>query len=534
MNHNNNSHFTLTDQLSAKNQDDAPPPEIDLLPNSHTNSALPSKKSKFFKLGFNSMALMVMFGTTALAAASIEILSSMADNVKIQEIIKTIQSPDSITFNSVEAQHIKTMIQDATEKGYFSQLPVMFIQKVKSEGNNYANVNHAIKPVAGSDCAITITLNSKGHIENDHFSPLSEMQENTLKQLGISFTQEHEKSLLNEYVSLHEASHCEFNTIEQPILIDNDAALQKEINFYYKDGASDDFIENKLVHTGPYRLLNEIFADSYSLIQMIKKYEGSDAMLNFAYKVQAKRFIDTVQIEGAYGIADSHNSGYAIDRLMQPHILKEIANTSDPKALRQIALRAANYGLNQILDENFESVMSFRSLEYAINQKVTFFSDYPRYAALQSRTQNSLVTSVATAVNEGVKVGDIKTTDKAEASEHYLKMFIKSPDYQKSYASYERYVTAYVNRETHQHAGSISNYHINPEIRIQNNRAKRFLAVTKNFSYHMEALGQLDTKIIFSPPAVSSPQVSNTSLLNKIAQNRKIKTPEPGLKSLSM
>lgn len=204
-------------------------------------------------------------------------------------------------------------------------------------------------------CDVNITYSQDGRSAflgyTDEMAKLSSPQ--TEAQLKLN----------REVVLLHEMSHCEFAKIHNPLLVDGNAQLQEQVNYFFKYNASFNSDErgsaSSMIST-----LNENFADTYAIIQMIKIHGLTPDMTQLIHSMGAQRAERTLT-QGEDDVVEAHATQNAIKEILEPATLTKIQATNDPEALKHIALEIANHSVGKMystyhdITQNTHSLSSF-------------------------------------------------------------------------------------------------------------------------------------------------------------------------------
>lgn len=193
--------------------------------------------------------------------------------------------------------------------------------------------NHSY-PTIGGECEVTVTFSQDGR------APFLGFTEDLYKMTAPQTQSQQE--LLREAVELHEASHCEFNHFANPILVHDNPELEKKMNYYFSYGFS-----NGSGVSGIKTTLNETFADTYALIQMMKIH-GDNTDMQWLFKSMASQREEMTLKNGRKDNLESHSSQFAIEELMRPDIKEIINQTDSPEQLKQLALEISNHSVQKL------------------------------------------------------------------------------------------------------------------------------------------------------------------------------------------
>lgn len=163
------------------------------------------------------------------------------------------------------------------------------------------------------------------------------------------FQNERQKEMARQFVALHEQSHCEFGTINHPVLLKNaNKELISKSNYLLKDME----VMNIDWGNGGQQLnyigtLNESYSDVSAMILMIKEYGVSDSDLRFVLKAIEVQRNDNYLQKGA----EEHDTHIAIKKLFEKDNLEKIANLNDRKSFQQFALEISNDGVQNLMTQ---------------------------------------------------------------------------------------------------------------------------------------------------------------------------------------
>lgn len=273
-------------------------------------------------------------------------------------------------------------------------------------GNNYEKIqdlgettNNSITRDSG-ECDVNITYSQDGR--SAFLGYTDEMQKLSSPQT------EAQLKLNREMVLLHEMSHCEFAKIHNPLLVDGNPQLQKKINYFlkYNDGSrnSEAGKASSLVTT-----LNENFADTYAVIQMIKIHGMTPDMTRMVHSMAAQRQEKTL-LQGEVDFVEAHATENAMKDILQPSTLEKIQNTQNPDNLKQIALEIANHSVGKLYATYFDIAsqnLTLNSFENGVQSIVLerIAQPYLHTQKAQTSTQHpydTINTSFAVKVSDAV------------------------------------------------------------------------------------------------------------------------------------
>jgi hypothetical protein len=157
--------------------------------------------------------------------------------------------------------------------------------------------------------------------------------------------------LNREMVLLHEMSHCEFAKMHNPLLVDGNPQLQEKMNYFFKYSSSSD--DNTGTASSMMSTLNENFADTYAVVQMIKIHGLTPDMTRMIHSMGAQRQEKTLT-QGEKDNVEAHATQNAMREVLEPSTLAKIQGTNDPEALKHIALEIANHSVGKLYSTYFD------------------------------------------------------------------------------------------------------------------------------------------------------------------------------------
>lgn len=199
-------------------------------------------------------------------------------------------------------------------------------EKINLTENNATLVNNV--------CKVALSFDDQGNVP-----ALTEGEE----ILSVTqFKNENQKKIAQQFIALHEQFHCEFTTIENPIIIPNESdSFNKKINYLLKDQMSAAFFKKvSYIDT-----LNENFADTSAALALVKQYGANDPDLNYVLKAL------TTQRHDAYFASDydTHASHFSLEAALSQDNLEKLKNANDNSTFKELSLNIANYGVQQIM-----------------------------------------------------------------------------------------------------------------------------------------------------------------------------------------
>lgn len=255
--------------------------------------------------------------------------------------------------------HIEHNIETSFDAGLLTKDIHLHVKKVDVDHKDYTvltKANNSMVSRADGTCDVHIGLSHDGHVLSlgHHKDVIDLASPQNLQQIKYN----------NEFIGLHESSHCEFKTILEPILVKGNTEVQKQINYFYKYSSSPD------TNLDIYHAIGENFADVYSAIQMIKKHGINDDLLHVIKAKQFERH-DLALFAGSKDSVRSHHTSFSLGEVLQPEMLKQIQATDNVDALKDLALSIANHGVHKAMNTNENGIHQAMNLENIITGTIT-------------------------------------------------------------------------------------------------------------------------------------------------------------------
>jgi hypothetical protein len=242
-------------------------------------------------------------------------------------------------FNTFK-QNISHNIEQAHAASLLTTPIHLHIKKINVDSSHYdfsvEAANNMIQRADGS-CDVNIGLSKDGHVvsvgEHENVKALARPQ--NLQQINYN----------NEFITLHESSHCEYQTISEPILVKNNPEIQKNVNYFYKHGF------NSFQSLDLYNAVSENFADTYAAIQMIKMHGTNPDLLRVLKAKEFERH-DLALVAESKDSVRSHYTSFSLSKVLDETTLLKIKNIDNPIELKQLALEIANSGVQKMIMTN--------------------------------------------------------------------------------------------------------------------------------------------------------------------------------------
>ncbi len=234
-------------------------------------------------------------------------------------------------------------VQTLQQKNIVPKIEVNFI--IKPEVTR--SIAHAKNSFHEENCTVNIELNSDmetGYIgTKENREALKDITNpSNLKQ----------QQLRTEFITYHEMAHCRLVEIKNPYKSE-DKNAENILNQYYQHGLPSLYSsDSKKFDNSLYDNLQENFADTFSFIQLIKKYGGDTDLLVLIQKIQIERSDLSNTLNKDSLIA--HNTEFSIKELLKEENIKQILSIDNEQELENIALNIANKGMWQAIKTHGE------------------------------------------------------------------------------------------------------------------------------------------------------------------------------------
>lgn len=282
------------------------------------------KNIKFLVMGA------LMTGMVSMAQAhnhtiSEDVIKSSINNIVKKQFDKGLFTEKSdITVKLVEPKKVMVMQEDKT---------------VKEKEEYDLSENHSVR--IGQYCKVNLSFDKLG---NTPYLGHDDQLMNLTK-----FQNERQKEMARQFVALHEQSHCEFGSINNPVTLKNASEeVVAKSNYFLKDME----VMNVDWGNGGGQLnyvgtLNESYADVSAMMLMIKEYGLNDSDLRFVLKAVEVQRHDNYLQKGA----EEHDTHIAIKKLFEKENVEKIANLNDLKSFQEFALEIANDGVQNLMTQ---------------------------------------------------------------------------------------------------------------------------------------------------------------------------------------
>lgn len=265
------------------------------------------------------------------------------------------QAPSTSSTSSIDVKtQIKESINQALDKqiaiGTLTKKPHINISLIPSlktirvanividknielpQNNAVINNNHN-----NNDCTINLVFDDEGNIPH-----LDEAAQSLHK---LQLKNKNQIMLAQQFVALHESFHCEFRSINEPIVVQGkDRDFNKKINYLLKDEVTHALL-NKIAYID---LLNENFADVAATLAMIKQYGVDNQDVNDVINtIILLRHIDYIRDE-----VDIHFSHFSMQDAFSKNTFSELSNinpNSFNSDFKNLALKISNNGTFKVI-----------------------------------------------------------------------------------------------------------------------------------------------------------------------------------------
>lgn len=261
---------------------------------------------------------------------------------------------------------IEQTLQLHLSNGYLQYQPVVSVALIPSlktsllnannTGVNTANNDHAnmesFASLQNEQCKVQIILDDEGNVpylvRNELFEKIS------------SLKNDQQKKMAREFLALHESFHCEFRTIDNPVITDKGDSFNKDISYLLKESITSPML-NKISYMD---LLNENFADVAASLALVSQY-GKDNT-DLAYVLQAVQVIR--HSEYFMTNIDTHFSHFSmketlsnqtiekfladsklVDHNKEDKVAKQALQKQNNNVIKQLSLEISNRGVGQLL-----------------------------------------------------------------------------------------------------------------------------------------------------------------------------------------
>lgn len=178
--------------------------------------------------------------------------------------------------------------------------------------------------------------------------------------------------LYNEMVVRHEIAHCRFADYAAPLNLSADKKLNSFLNEVVRDSAP-------VTGESATQMINESFADSLAMIQMMVKYGVDDPAVNSLFnKVHSNRESTALKVESSgMSSMDQHDAHHGVKLLLTQEYKDKIRQIApgDAKAMESLALDVGNkaviYKLSHLSEEDNSKVFNMANLKKSASDNVS-------------------------------------------------------------------------------------------------------------------------------------------------------------------
>lgn len=265
---------------------------------------------------------------------------------------------DSYKINKTSIkENIENIIKNQLEEGFFTEHSKFSINFENSKNKKSDIQNTSLR--LGDICTIQLSFDNKGNI------PYLGKDEELMKITKLQ--NEKQREIARIFVALHEQSHCEFSTIENPVKVKGmNEILVKRLNYYLKDmEVVGIFNDNVNIELSYINTLNESYSDVYAIALLIKEHGIENTDLQYVIKTVEVQRKDRY-IQNSSGDYNTHSS---IEILLKPENIKKINSLSNAKEFQDFVLKIANEGVQKLMSEKREIIdksFSYKNFNFSV------------------------------------------------------------------------------------------------------------------------------------------------------------------------
>lgn len=287
--------------------------------------------------------LMIIAGTTLITSLNVgNVLAQSQDN------LTSFSSQEQTVVN-----HINNLIDQQYKNNTLSHKMKVNIKELKDK---YADNDNSLD-IKNGECELNVAFT------RDDKTVKLVQEEETLKITSLK--NEVQKQFAQDFITLHEAAHCEFETIKNPVQdFSKDSKFNEQLNHSLRDfwNTLSQNSENNYIHYNSYNtFLNETYADVNAVVGLIKSNSKQGELqsgkvssdLNYVINsIITQREVNFITRVAENKIADSHYSSEALKELMKPENLKKIEALNDNEDIKKFVLELSNKGTQKALASN--------------------------------------------------------------------------------------------------------------------------------------------------------------------------------------
>lgn len=244
----------------------------------------------------------------------------------------------------------------------------MFTDRV----NKIIDTDIKIRPAGGDQYRADNVCQVNVYIEKDG---VSLRLTNTADIIELTKIQNDEQLTMNQkFLLAHESGHCEFSTIQNPIII---PGKTEEVNNKLSHVLRDQIHDNTLNNISYMSLLNENYADISAAYALIKEYGQNNKNLDYILN----SFI--IQRQDNYFVTplDTHFTHFSLHEALKQENIDKMLNIQNSEDMRKFILTIANKGVLQVAADNptiEKEIFNKENFSYGIVQSMTniIFSNY--------------------------------------------------------------------------------------------------------------------------------------------------------------
>lgn len=343
---------------------------------------------------------------------------------------------DHVTEDVIKSS-ITNIVKKQFDKGLFSEKSDISIKLVEPTKVTITEKDNTVIEKEEYDLSenhsIRLSQHCKVNLSFDKFGNTPYLGHDDQLMNVTKFQNERQKDMARQFVALHEQSHCEFGSINNPVLLKNASKdIVARSNYLLKDmevmnvdwghGGS------QLNYVGT---VNESYADVSAMMLMIKEYGINDSDLKFVLKAVEVQRNDNYLQKGA----EEHDTHIAIKKLFEKENLEKVEHLNDIHSFQQLALEIANDGVQNLLTQRKDfTEKTFTQENFAFSVMVNLV----RLTKKEILTNEEKENFTTTIWKEGVESGITYEIAKEILKEVDLKKYnfdLKNPSHEKMNAS---------------------------------------------------------------------------------------------------
>lgn len=329
---------------------------------------------------FNQLLQVGLITTSLALSLSISAKSAQdTPGIAAKEAALAVSTQASTSAFDQQFSESTQLLRELGQKGYLISNVNFRLQNFKSSFKGRyreAAPNEATANPTQGTCSFVRTLTEQG--QDVYLGETDEVKAITTPR------NEEEKKLARDFLTLHEAAHCDIALYHQVIVLPDNPQLAQNAQFYFR------YLKTFQGKMSFYDLLNENFADASAAIELIKLRGATPSVLHVLNNMVLER-----QDRELYGlqrdVVSDHNTHLSILEVLKPHSIEKIKALDTPKDLRDMALEIANQSTLRLLSEHSQFIKDSLNEGLLLNTAITYatsrVSNYNE--AQQAYAQNS-------------------------------------------------------------------------------------------------------------------------------------------------